>query len=91
MRRSWSWGRGTGYWAYLLRNRGVDIAAYDLAPPDQGPNAYRFEPRTWTEVQTGGVEILDQYADRALLLCWPGYKDTFADDALARFNGNVLI
>jgi len=30
-------------------------------------------------------------ADRALLLCWPGYKDTFADDALARFNGNVLI
>ena len=84
-------GAGTGYWAYLLRNRGVDIVAYDLAPPDQAPNAYKFEPRTWTAVQQGGVEILDQYADRALFLCWPGYQDTFADDALRVFNGNVLI
>ena len=26
-------GAGTGYWAALLRSRGVDIVAYDVAPP----------------------------------------------------------
>ena len=84
-------GAGTGYWAYLLRNRGVDIVAYDLAPPGVLDNAYKFEPRTWTQVVPGGVEALDQHADRALFLCWPGYRDTFADDALGRFAGTVLI
>jgi len=84
-------GAGTGYWAYLLRNRGVEVVAFDLAPPDQAPNAYRFEPRTWTEVKTGGVEILDQYPDPTLLLCWPGYKDAFADEALRAYSGQVLI
>lgn len=84
-------GAGTGYWAYLLRNRGVDIEAYDLAPPDRAPNAYKFEPRIWTEVKTGGVEVLDQYPDRALFLCWPGYKDTFADEAVRAYTGQVLI
>jgi hypothetical protein len=84
-------GAGTGYWAYLLRNRGVDIVAYDAAPPGQAPNAYKFEPRAWTQVVLGGVEVLDQYANRTLFLCWPGYQDTFADAALARFTGHVLI
>jgi hypothetical protein len=85
-------GAGTGYWAYLLRNRGVDIVAYDLAPPGLVPNAYKFEPRTWTAVRRGGIEVLkDQAADRALFLCWPGYRDTFADEALAAFTGDVLI
>jgi hypothetical protein len=84
-------GAGTGYWTYLLRNRAVDVVAYDLAPPGLLDNAYKFEPRTWTEVQRGGVEVLDQHADRALFLCWPGYRDTFADDALGRFAGTVLI
>jgi hypothetical protein len=85
-------GAGTGYWAYLLRNRGVDILAYDLAPPGLAQNAYKFEPRTWTEVRLGGVDVLaEQHADRALLLCWPGYRDTFADEALAAYRGHVLI
>jgi hypothetical protein len=84
-------GAGTGYWAYLLRNRGVDIVAYDVAPPDQAPNAYKLDPRTWSPVVRGGVEVLQQHADRALFLCWPGYRDTFAGDALREFRGTVLI
>jgi hypothetical protein len=84
-------GAGTGYWAYLLRNRGVDIVAYDLAPPGVLDNTYKFEPRTWTQVVRGGVEVLDHHADRALFLCWPGYRDTFADEALERYAGPVLI
>jgi hypothetical protein len=84
-------GAGTGYWAYLLRAQGVDIVAYDLAPPDRSPNAYKLDPRTWTEVRPGGVDILADYPDRALFLCWPGYRDSFADEALAAYHGNRLI
>jgi hypothetical protein len=84
-------GAGTGYWAYLLRARGVDIVAYDLAPPDQLPNAYKLDPRTWTGVRRGGVEVLGGYRDRALFLCWPGYRDSFAHDALAAYAGTRLI
>jgi hypothetical protein len=84
-------GAGTGYWAYLLLARGVDIVAYDLAPPDRGPNAYKLDPRTWTNVQPGGIEVLDRHRDRALFLCWPGYRDSFAHDALAAYAGSRLI
>jgi hypothetical protein len=84
-------GAGTGYWAYLLRALGVDIVASDLAPPDRSPNAYKLDPRTWSEVRPGGIEILANHPDRALFLCWPGYRDSFAADALAAYPGNRLI
>jgi hypothetical protein len=35
-------GAGTGYWAWLLRRRGVDCVAYDLAPPDSAANPHAF-------------------------------------------------
>jgi hypothetical protein len=69
----------------------VDIVAYDLAPPGQAQNAYKFEPLTWTNVEAGGAEILDEHADRTLFLCWPGYNDAFADQALERYTGSKLI
>ena len=84
-------GAGTGYWAYLLAARGVDIVAYDLAPPDQVPNAYKLDPRTWTTVRPGGVEILSEHPDRPLFLCWPGYRDAFANDALAAYAGQHVL
>ena len=87
--------RGAGRWHRLL---GVPVAEprsrhrrVRRGASGQAPNAYKFEPRTWTQVVLGGVEVLDQHADRALFLCWPGYQDTFADEALARFTGHVLI
>jgi hypothetical protein len=30
-------GAGTGYWAALLRARGVDVVAYDVRPPQHLP------------------------------------------------------
>jgi hypothetical protein len=84
-------GAGTGYWAYLLRRRGVEIAAFDVAPPDRAANPYKFEPRTWTTVAQGGVERLAAYPDRALFLCWPGQRDPFADAALAAYHGPTLL
>jgi hypothetical protein len=84
-------GAGTGYWAYLLRQRGVDIVAYDHAPPDVAPNVHRFEPHTWTAVLRGGVSVVSEHAGRALMLCWPGYGEPFADEALGVYGGSTLI
>jgi hypothetical protein len=84
-------GAGTGYWAYLLRQRGVDIVAYDAAPPGLTPNVHYFEPRTWADVVLGGIEVLAAHADRALFLCWPGYRDPFAYQALTAYSGTTLL
>ena len=54
-------GAGKGYWASLLRARGVDAVAYDAKPP----------PSTFVKVKRGGPEKLAAHADRALFLCYP--------------------
>jgi len=84
-------GAGTGYWAYLLRRRGVDCLAFDTAPPDRLPNPHRFKAFTWTAVQRGGIEVLRDHANRALLLCWPPYRDPFAARALMAYAGCTLL
>ncbi len=65
-------GAGTGYWAGLLRSRGVDVVAYDLRPgyglSDEGPEA---RARVYTEVVEGTPADLAAHPDRSLLLIWP--------------------
>jgi hypothetical protein len=84
-------GAGTGYWAYLLRRRGVDIVAYDLAPPDRMPSPNRFRSLTWTDVEQGDVDTLTAHSDRALFLCWPSYRAPLASRALAAYSGQTLL
>lgn len=84
-------GAGTGYWTYLLRRRGVDCLAFDLAPPDRTANPHRFGAHTWTAVQQGGIESLSAHPQRALFLCWPPLQDPFADRALAAYPGSTLV
>jgi hypothetical protein len=65
-------GAGTGYWAYLLRLIGADVIAYDIAPPGgTRPNRYHPDVRPWAEVLDGDVNVLSNYAQRSLFLCWP--------------------
>ncbi|XP_075191340.1 uncharacterized protein LOC142291019 isoform X2 [Anomaloglossus baeobatrachus] len=57
-------GAGTGYWEFLLQCRGLDVVAFDqntIFPPEM----------RYTEVMTGGPELLENYPDRALFLAWP--------------------
>jgi len=70
-------GCGTAYWACLLRERGVDVVAYDARPPARpsaergdGENAF-FGAAFADDVERGGPEVLRSHADRALFLCWP--------------------
>jgi hypothetical protein len=65
-------GAGTGYWASRLLANGVDVIAFDQAPPDGDmPNRYHARTPLWTEVRCGDQTVLPEYADRTLLLCWP--------------------
>jgi hypothetical protein len=76
-------GAGTGYWASLLRERGVDILAYDSEPPTANMNNRWFGQGTYTEVRRGRAADLFAAADaaaralakRALLVIWPNNPD----------------
>jgi hypothetical protein len=86
-------GAGTGYWASLLRAMGVDVVAYDEAPPGNGSvsrNKYHL-PFQYTTVVEGGPNVLWAHSDRALFLCWPPYDDPFAFDSVNLWGGNVLV
>jgi hypothetical protein len=94
-------GAGTGYWAWLLRNRGVDILAYDKAPPTTADHQNRFHRAerlqargyerpavvgtVWTEVLAGESEQAGRYPDRTLFLCWPPYGEPMASACLRRY------
>ncbi len=85
---------GTGYWAALLRARGVDLLAYDPAPPGDAPNEYHESAgRTWTDVRLGSAaSAVRRLPERTLVLCWPPYDDDAASYApLRAYRGDVVI
>lgn len=99
-------GAGTGYWASILRAYGVNIVAYDAAPPTtpQHNNPYHvgfagdrsrpaFVPgTTFTEVLEGDASVVARYgASRTLFLCWPPYDDPMAYDCLRAYQGSSVI
>lgn len=59
-------GAGTGYWAYLLKNRGCDIIATDKNPKN-----------TWIDViKENYIDAVKKYDDRTLMICWSALNDT---------------
>jgi hypothetical protein len=84
-------GAGSGFWADLLRQRGADLAAFDVKPFWVGGH-HRFT-RAYFPIARGGPErALRMYPDRTLLLVWPGYGEEWATDALRLHRGdNVVI
>lgn len=70
-------GAGGGYWAALLRDRGVDIVAYDLEPGFNTQVA-----RLWTHVEQGDASVAGEHPERTLFLCWPPYSDPMGAQAL---------
>src|SRR5580700_1024497 len=86
-------GAGTGYWAWLLRQMGVDIVCYDASPPSSDSARNQFHPRSrcWTEVLQGDETKLDQHADRTLFLCWPPVRDPMGHRVLDRYKGDIFV
>jgi hypothetical protein len=83
-------GAGTGYWAFLLRERGVDVWATDLAP---GDNRFHQAGVTWMPVTPmTAVAAARAAGGRTLLLCWPPPDDDAAGYAAVRaYRGDTVI
>jgi len=87
-------GAGMGYWSALLRARGVDVLAFDAAPPGTSSNDYHRSPRTpWTAVEAEDSAIAARrHGDRTLFLCWPPFDDDRSSYAVLRaYHGDKLI
>ena len=92
-------GAGTGYWAWLLSQAGVDIVAYDAEDSHDG-HKHRFRHSL---VRDGGVEQASskEHSGRALMLCWPDIvgdsalddadRGTFGFDTLKTFEGDTVV
>lgn len=86
-------GAGTGYWARMLADRGVDVVAYDLHPFRCGCGARDWcsdgrngTKAQWFDVQRGGPDSAAAHPDRTLLLCWPPYGSPMAAQAVAAYH-----
>ena len=79
-------GAGSGYWAKLLQDMGVGIVPIDSEPI---PNSY--VTKRYTDIIQGSVELLEQYPNHALMLCWPPYDKPMAADALKAYLGKTVI
>jgi hypothetical protein len=88
-------GAGMGYWVALLQAAGVDVVAYDLAPPgaDASNDYHHRRRRAWTEVQrASGVDAVRRHPDRTLVLGWPPYDDDASSyEPLRAYRGDVVI
>lgn len=83
-------GAGTGYWASRLIGVGVDIVAFDQAPPDGDlPNRYHAPTPTWTAVRHGDQTVLRDYSDRTLFLCWAPLFSSLGD-CLTYYGGSTI-
>jgi hypothetical protein len=78
-------GAGTGYWARLLHDRGVDVVAFDVAPPPSIDNPWFAGVMPWYPVRVGDESAVDRHAQRTLLLVWPTRNEDWGAAALERF------
>lgn len=77
-------GAGTGYWASLLSQMGVDIIAIDNRSTHFGVGHGRWFPVVDRDLESIGSE-------RTLFLCWPNYLDPMATDCLKTYRGKTLV
>jgi len=96
-------GAGTGYYAWLLAQAGVDILCYDIAPPSIATDNHYHSPRadrygdfsgetvnTYHPVLQGTPDLLQHHTDRSLFLCWPPMSE-MASQCLASYKGDKLV
>lgn len=86
-------GAGKGYWASLLRQMGVDIAAFDRHCYNNPAKPGRKTPKLWTTVNKGDARMLSKecYRNHTLLLCYPDEDCSMSMDCMERYDGEYII
>lgn len=85
---------GSGYWAFLLAQCGVDVYASDLNPPafSRDVNKWHQDGTHWSIVRRDAVEaVSDADPSRSLLLSWPPYDDPIGADVVAAYRGDRIV
>jgi hypothetical protein len=74
------------YWAYCLKQLGVDVISYVELYPNQ---------KMWNTPKVERLETVTWYPDRSLFLCWPksliDLKIDFAYECLNNYIGDTVI
>lgn len=76
-------GAGSGYWAWLLRERGAVVHACDVTVGAGNNWGHR---KTWTRVDEGDEATVDEHPECTLFLCWPP-GGVLAAAAVRRYRG----
>jgi hypothetical protein len=95
-------GAGGGYWAWLVRENGGVIHAYDIEPvPGYGKRGYsgarsdngnKYVDFDWGTVKKGGPEkVLEHPECKTLFICWPDYGGSAAYESAIRFKGDTIV
>ena len=90
-------GAGVGYWAFILRDAGINVLAFDKQPPSDSSwkckkiqsNEYHGQFPAWSEVLPGDTAAPCK-TDRVLLICYPPPDSAMGVKALQGFSGNRL-
>lgn len=83
---------GSGYWAYLLGQVGVDVLSFDETPPTTAVNNWHRPG-----VEHAPVGLMDaatsagMHSDRTLLLAWPPYDTSTGHETLIAYTGARVI
>jgi hypothetical protein len=84
-------GAGSGYWSRMLNQAGAKITAFDRCGQKTKHNPFVY--KIHGKVKRGSWKKLGkrQFANHALMLCWPPYNDPMAYNCLKAFKGSTLI
>ena len=83
-------GAGTGYWAYEMRKKTIDVIATDISPEPLS-NQYKFS-KTWTPVEAlSAIDAVRKYPDRTLFVSWPTLGESWITEALKEYKGEYFV
>lgn len=82
-------GAGLGYWAKLLRDKGVKIIPTDTKESNWKHNS---NPSYLKIICENHVKAIEDFPESTVLfLAWPPYSDKMAEESLVLFKGSKLI
>jgi hypothetical protein len=83
---------GTGYWAYLLAQVGVDVVCYDLNPGTAlVTNGWHGDDLYAEVCAKDGAEAVALHPDRTLFLSWPPFARDVGAHILMAYKGKRVI
>jgi hypothetical protein len=83
---------GTGYWAYVLAQVGVDVVCYDVNPGTKLlTNGWHGEDLYAGICAKDGAEAVKLHPDRTLFLSWPPHEQDVGARILMAYKGKRVI